>query len=101
MNGFRRDNAWTGPASAMPRRPRKWGRRGSLSDADAGERREAVEVDRRVGGGIGAGREDPDPIARPQGQGQATVGLLVENVCAVAGRTSEHDRRHLAPVMDG
>src|SRR5690606_4337575 len=50
------------------------------SDAVGLQRLEAVEGDRGVGRGVGAGRADLEPVADLQVLGQAIVGALVEDV---------------------
>src|SRR5262249_31473654 len=63
-------------------------------NADRLERREAVEGDRRIGRRVGAGREDLDLVAGLERQRQLVLGLFVENVGRVAGRTRQHHRTH-------
>src|SRR4029077_7251334 len=70
-----RANRWIthAPWTGVPRLHATWGRgrckcRAIDLDADAGERRKPVETHRRIGGGIGAGGEDPDSVAGLEGQ---------------------------------
>ena len=51
-----------------------------------------LKPDRRVAGGVGAGREQPDGVALGERQRQLHRHLLVEHVRAVAGRPGEHAR---------
>src|SRR5437667_10627681 len=72
--------------------------RGFRSDADAGERRKAVEGDGGIGRGVGAGGENPDAIAGLERQRQAQLVFLVENIGTVAGRPGQHHGPTLAAV---
>ena len=63
-------------------------RRRSL-DAVGAHRRKAVEPDRGVARGVGAGRQDLDLVADLKAERQPVFGLLVQDVGAVAGRAGE------------
>src|SRR4051812_16789118 len=56
------------------------------SDAIGLERREAVEIHRAVARRVGASRFDVDEVADREVERQLVIGILIENVGAVAGR---------------
>src|SRR5690348_3314247 len=61
-------------------------------DVNRPERVEAVEIDRGIGGRVGAGRIEPELVAALQVGRQGVAGLVVEDVRGVAGRAGEHNR---------
>ena len=66
-------------------------------DAVVGQRRNAVEPDAAVGGGVGASGQDVDPVTFRQRQREMVGVFLVEHVGRVAGRSGEGDRTVAVP----
>src|SRR5690606_8392168 len=64
--------------------------RSDASDVVGGQRLEAVEGHRRVGGGVGAGGANAHPVANGEVERQLVLFLLVHDVGAVAGRAGKH-----------
>src|SRR5262249_9812962 len=73
----------------------------AISDHVLPQRRIAVEADRRIGRGIGAGRLDQDFVANRERDRQRVRRLLVEHVDRVAGRAGNDARRGLVAIMRG
>jgi hypothetical protein len=71
------------------------------SDAISSDRREAVEPDRGIACGVGAGRQDLDLVADPQPERQPILGPLIENVCTIASRPGKDDGTGRAAAVGG
>jgi hypothetical protein len=75
------------------RRPEGLSLRSVQSDGIRSDWREAIEFDRGVVRGVGAGGEKIDRVADREIERQLVAGMLVNDVGAVAGRPCENRRR--------
>src|SRR5690606_37290287 len=85
--------------NAKPRRVAGFRVRRRALDVEGFQRREAVEFDGAVAGGVGTGGQPVEAVADGQVQRQAVLVLLVHDVGAVAGRAGDHHFLHLALLL--
>src|ERR1700747_2285528 len=85
----------------MKTSPRWGGRRRRGSDHVLPQRWVAVEADRGIGRGIGAGRLDQDLVADRERHRQWVWRLFVEDVDRVSGRAGDDARPRLVAIVRG